>query len=122
MKIENLACTCGACPSQWEFLTDNDRNVYVRYRWGYLSVRVSLEAHGDAVCGPEIYGQQIGEGLDGCLEWGEVEGRIRELNVDEELAKLDLENDDEYPSRVLMNTVKKEAKKRGVVFPEDEEG
>lgn len=122
MKIENLACTCEACPSQWNFTTDGDRNVYVRYRWGYLSVRVSLEPHGNAVSGPEVYGEQIGESLDGLLDWSEVESRIKDLDVDERLADLDLENDGEYPSRVLMRKVEEELERRGVDLPEKEKG
>lgn len=96
MKITDLVQTCGACPSQWEFTTDGDRNVYVRYRWGYLSVQVSREAHGDAVGhGPEIFSEQIGDDFDGFLEWEEVESRIKDLDVEEELAKFDVEAEKE---------------------------
>jgi len=32
--------TCGACPSQWEGKTVDGKEVYVRYRWGYLRVEI----------------------------------------------------------------------------------
>ena len=50
--------TCEACPSQWEGITDDGQEVYIRYRWGHLSVRVN---------GAEIFSRQIGDGFDGVL-------------------------------------------------------
>jgi len=81
MKIDELIQTCGACPTQWEFRTFENRPVYVRYRWGYLSVRIG-DPDADimnAVGGIEIYGEGIGDGMDGCIGWGEVEHRIKGL-------------------------------------------
>lgn len=40
IKIIEAYRTCIACPSQWECLTDDNRPVYIRYRWGFLSVQV----------------------------------------------------------------------------------
>lgn len=59
IKIINLKQTCIACPTQYEGLTDNNEYVYIRYRYGYLSIRV---------CGKEIYGTRVGSGLDGVIE------------------------------------------------------
>lgn len=36
--IEHLTQTCGACPSQWEGELEDGRMLYIRYRWGYLSI------------------------------------------------------------------------------------
>lgn len=82
MKIESLIQTCSACPSQWEFVTDGGRNAYVRYRWGYLSVRISEEAGGDAVLGIEILGREMGDEYDGVIEWPKVEALISDIDVD----------------------------------------
>ena len=82
MTVKNLAQTCSACPSQWEFVTDGYRNAYVRYRWGYLSVRVSEEAGGDAVRGIEILGRQIGDNFNGIIDWEEVLNLIKDIDVD----------------------------------------
>jgi hypothetical protein len=49
--------------------------VYVRFRHGYLSVRVSevpTDDVYDAVKGKEIFGGEISDGLDGCMEEAEM--------------------------------------------------
>ena len=69
MEIKNLVQTCSACPSQWEGKTTDNRAVYVRYRWGYLSISVSDPGGSidDAVCGQEIYGEQRGDEYHGVM-------------------------------------------------------
>lgn len=42
IKIINLKQTCYAFPSQWDFLTDDNRIGYVRYRWGVLTVQITV--------------------------------------------------------------------------------
>lgn len=42
-KVVSLTKTCGGCPAQWEGLTEDGRAVYVRYRWGILSVGVAVD-------------------------------------------------------------------------------
>lgn len=63
MKIIKLVRTCIACPSQWDAMLDDDRPVYIRYRWGYCSVRVGEKGATGwdaAVNGNEVLG----------FEWG----------------------------------------------------
>ena len=68
-KAISLIKTCEACPSQWEGTLDDGRNFYIRYRWGYLSLRFSEEPGGDAVGGPEAYGKTLdSSGWDGTLD------------------------------------------------------
>lgn len=84
MKVIDLVQTCNGCHSQWEFKTDDDRMCYARYRWGYLSVRVSVDPGGsvnDAVRGIEIFGRQLGDKLDGFLCWESVLELIGDINV-----------------------------------------
>lgn len=68
--------TCGACPSQWEACTEDRRPVYVRYRWGYLSIRIgpqNADGFDEAVDGEEIFGKVIDEsGWGGCLSFEEL--------------------------------------------------
>ena len=45
MKVRNLELTCWPCPSQWEAETLQGEKVYIRYRWGLLSVGV-----GEGLC------------------------------------------------------------------------
>jgi hypothetical protein len=90
MKIENLIQTCSACPSQWNFITDENRCCYVRYRWGYLSVCIS-EPNGtleSAVNGVEIFGRQCGGGFGGIIDWSVVEGFIKDIDIINTLASM----------------------------------
>ena len=98
MKVKNLKRTCSGYPSQWEFVTDGGRNAYVRYRWGYLSVRVSVEAGGEAVwLGIEILGRQLDpDGVDGVLDWSEVLKLIKPIHVENTLKSL-CQNEEEAP-------------------------
>lgn len=36
--LKDLRQTCEACPSQWEGHTADGRFIYIRYRWGHLTV------------------------------------------------------------------------------------
>jgi hypothetical protein len=40
LKVVALKKTSLACPSQWEGVLEDGRVIYVRYRWGELSVGV----------------------------------------------------------------------------------
>jgi len=69
-KVKSLTQTCSACPSQWEGTLADGRMIYIRYRWGYLSVCVSPNPTCDvydAVRGEEVFGDGMGGNLDGCL-------------------------------------------------------
>jgi len=79
MEIKNLIQTCEACPSQWEAQTIDNRGVYVRYRWGYLSINISTNPGDHGLGGQEVYGEQIGDGLDGFLSWSDVAPIIENL-------------------------------------------
>lgn len=82
IEIKELKQTCFACPSQWEFRTFENRPVYVRYRWGYLSVCIG-EPNLDidsAVDGYEIIGEQLGDNFDGVLDWDVVDKHLQFLN------------------------------------------
>jgi len=74
-KIKEIEKTCSACPSQWEGTLDNGKMIYIRYRWGYLSVRISNEPTNNpmnAVNGIEIFGLNYGDGFDGVIELDKV--------------------------------------------------
>lgn len=59
LKVKELHRTCCACPSQWEGMTDDNKFIYVRYRWGYFSFSVDNK---------EVYGVQYGEDMDGEMD------------------------------------------------------
>jgi hypothetical protein len=72
IEIVRLEQTCTACPSQWEGATAHGQAVYVRYRWGYLSVRID---------GNEVYGAQVGDGYDGTMTTEELADILEENGV-----------------------------------------
>ena len=42
-KIKYYKQTCSACPSQWDLYTDKGEYLYVRFRWGHLSVSKGVQ-------------------------------------------------------------------------------
>ena len=73
--VTTIKQTCSACPSQWEGTLSDGKMIYVRYRWGYLSIRVSpgpTTDISDAVGGEEVFGTDHGEGMDGILTYEEL--------------------------------------------------
>lgn len=56
---ESLVKTCDSCPAQWSGKTADKQDLYIRYRWGRLTAHVN---------GREIYSQNIGHDLSGCME------------------------------------------------------
>jgi hypothetical protein len=72
--VQAVRMTCSACPSQWEGNTADNRAVYVRYRWGHLTVSVSKPgADMDAaVMGEVVFAGQLGDGMDGFLSFDEL--------------------------------------------------
>lgn len=97
IEINGLIQTCEACPSQWEFYTFDDRPIYVRYRWGFLSVCIGKEGGTimNAVrstfcfqlphlpekgeCGVEIISKKLGNSFDCFIEWERVEEELKKL-------------------------------------------
>ena len=76
ITVKKLVKTCFACPAQWEGETDDNRLVYIRYRWGYLSVRISEPNKTnitDAVRGDEIFGKDLNDPFGGYMENDELE-------------------------------------------------
>lgn len=61
--LTSLTHTCYACPSQWNAVTDDGRKVYIRYRFGQLTVDVD---------GVEVQRHAVGEPLDGSMDQAEM--------------------------------------------------
>ena len=75
MKIKNIVQISDVCPAQWEARTMDDRPVYIRYRFGELSVGVgepgaSIESA--ASFRKEIFRKKIGGNYSGVISWNEV--------------------------------------------------
>lgn len=86
--VKEIIKTCSACPSQWEGITDDNRMIYIRYRWGGLSVRLGEKDNMDissAVRGKEIFCGTFGDGFDGVMEYSVLKEICKDiLNLPEE--------------------------------------
>jgi hypothetical protein len=74
LRVKRVCQTSPACPAQWEGWTDDGRPLYVRYRFGRLSVRVG-PVGGDmdsAVEGEEVFFLEHGNDLDGWMDYDEL--------------------------------------------------
>jgi len=73
--IKKIRQTCTACPSQWEAQDQDGHMIYIRYRWGHLSIRRSSEPSTDiydAVLGEEIFHFGSDDPMDGYITLEEV--------------------------------------------------
>lgn len=92
MIIKNLLCTCGACPSQWDAITDDGRAVYIRYRHGTL--RLHVGAHGDTTpfaavkADPLHVWPDIGDSLDGMMTEDELQRFLAGAGIQLELSSI----------------------------------
>ena len=77
MIVNSLKQTCMACPSQWEGHLKDGRMFYARYRWGWLSIKVSKKPTNDVDMtmgenGDLVYYEPLGDEYDGILEQSEL--------------------------------------------------
>jgi len=62
-----------ACPAQWMARDEDDRLIYVRYRWGHLTVeRFDPECDWEWERVERIYDLQVGHPLDGWMTTEEM--------------------------------------------------
>jgi hypothetical protein len=74
MKIQSIEQTCSRSPSQWEGQMDNGSFIYIRYRWGNLTVGFG-DTIDEAIWSPNTqdwFDRQIGGELDGDITLEEV--------------------------------------------------
>ena len=62
-KVAHLTMTCSACPTQWEGETEEGVAIYIRYRYGSLTLDLDNET---------VFQASIGDGLDGIIEPAEI--------------------------------------------------
>jgi len=65
LKVIELSLTCDACPTQWEGKTDDGEFLYIRYRFGNLTVGLGKTI--DEAVMNKIFEVPYGESLDGLL-------------------------------------------------------
>jgi hypothetical protein len=82
LKLVALTKTCIACPSQWEGTLEDGRTIYVRYRYGDLSVGVGddiNEAVRNGMSDQALYVDDIGDRLDGFMDLQELKVHLHGL-------------------------------------------
>lgn len=72
IKVKTIINTCIACPSQWEGTTEDNRSVYIRYRWGHLSACFRPS-------GEEIFDLDYGDSLDGFMDYPIMKELVSEV-------------------------------------------
>lgn len=70
INVTKIVNTCTACPSQWSGVTDDEKEVYVRYRWGYLSVDVGEDC---------VFEANPGDSLDGYMDFDELKEHTKNV-------------------------------------------
>ncbi len=76
LHIASLKRTCIACPSQWEGVLEDSRPIYIRFRWGELSVRLGEIGLGveSAIDAPDCFEWEADGGIDGYITIDQVCG------------------------------------------------
>ncbi len=83
MVIEEIEQVGNGCPTAWNIVDDSERKIYVRYRWGVLSVTAEeVGKNNEDYC---IFSQKIGGSFDGFIDWDKVEPIIKLIDVELEI-------------------------------------
>ena len=80
LKVKALINTCLAFPSQWEGVLEDGRAIYIRFRWGRLTVSAGASVD-DAIMNHEgnILAVDVGGPTDGMMDERELEIHTREV-------------------------------------------
>jgi hypothetical protein len=72
--VTELVKSCEHCPAQWDGRTEDGRVLYVRYRYGRLSVQLGVDTGDefDGVNGALILQDAAGDQWDGSMETAEM--------------------------------------------------
>jgi hypothetical protein len=120
IKVTEVEQTCFGCPSSWNGKTADGKEIYARYRWGYLRVMVDEEVvfgqqlRDDPPAPVEEYQQMHDNGmnLDTVLGMMESDETLREF------CKLAGENEFSYHGIIDYETLKN-ATKDLIEWPEE---
>ncbi len=82
IKITKILNHGGSCPFQIDALTDDDRMVYGRYRWGRLAVYIGETGDLSEYAGVSgkliFWNSKLGSSLDGCMSLETFKGHTKE--------------------------------------------
>jgi len=74
--VSKIEKTCRMCPSQWEGVTEDGRQLYARYRYGHLYVNISKTPTEDTIApisdGITVFTYDSDDEWDGVMSSEEV--------------------------------------------------
>jgi hypothetical protein len=71
-RVSKLTQTCKGSPFQWEGLTDDGQFIYVRYRWGCLSIGSGKTMDEAVENANNLFEKSLGHKRDGSLEYAKL--------------------------------------------------
>ena len=80
--VATVTQTCCACPNTYSGITTEGDTIFVRYRWGHLSIRfqaAGVDDASDGSTGNSIFELDHGEQFDGFLDYHELRRATREI-------------------------------------------
>jgi hypothetical protein len=72
VRVSKLTQTCTKSPTQWEGRTSDGRQVYVRYRWGWLTIGIGQTLDEAVINEKNLFERQLGEKQDGDLDYAKL--------------------------------------------------
>jgi hypothetical protein len=84
IKLKSIVCTCGACPVQWEGLTEDNKFFYLRYRCGNLKFGIweNEEEFMDIKVNRDyLYNEKIGGDYDGVISIDQLKEKLKDLVI-----------------------------------------
>lgn len=78
-KLTRIVCTCSACPTQYEGRFEDGDDLYIRYRYGELTVYKTPHGREHYSEGHLLLEVEHGADLDGTLEDAELIQHCKDL-------------------------------------------
>lgn len=72
INITKLEQTCTACPTQFHGKTDKDEDVYIRFRFGRLSMEIGHYM---------VFSETISDGLAGVIDIETIKEKLKSLDI-----------------------------------------
>jgi hypothetical protein len=73
IEVRELRQITTDCPSQWRGRAGEHGSIYIRYRWGVLTARVSQTSTDPFENGTVVFDEEIGERMSGYLTTEEMQ-------------------------------------------------
>lgn len=73
-SVQDLRATCSFAPAAWEGVLEDGTEIYFRYRWAELTVRLNDEVNGEIIFQEQLHDDDSRSNLS--------ESELRELTPD----------------------------------------